>query len=55
MFSQISIVCCAFYYKSLAAKVESSNTVGNEVTISGTRMIVGLMKIGALDRWTQGW
>lgn len=28
---------------------------GDEVTITGTRMIVGLMKIGALDRWTQGW
>lgn len=28
---------------------------GDKVTITGTRMIVGLMKIGALDRWTQGW
>lgn len=36
-------------------KFEHGGERGDEVTIGGTRMIVGLMKIGALDRWTQGW
>lgn len=61
--SQISIISLdilvILFVKSLMNDEYSDRKLnmvaGDEVTITGTRMIVGLMKIGALDRWTQGW